>query len=37
MAAPKRKKKIAAKDRFGDLSGLDLFDDLGSDTDKSEG
>jgi adenine-specific DNA-methyltransferase len=37
LAAPKGKKKIPAKDRFGDLSGLDLFDDLGSDTDKSEG
>lgn len=37
LAAPKRKKKIAAKDRFGDLSGLDLFDDLGTDADKSEG
>lgn len=36
LAAPKRKKKIAAKDRFGDLSGLDLFGDLGSDADKSE-
>lgn len=37
LAAPKRKKKIAAKDRFGDLSGLDLFDDLGTDADKSGG
>ncbi len=36
LAAPKRK-KIAAKDRFGDMSGLDLFDDLGTDADKSEG
>lgn len=37
LAAPKRKKKIAAKDLFGDLSGLDLFDDLGIEADKSEG
>ncbi|WCK66831.1 site-specific DNA-methyltransferase [Agrobacterium tumefaciens] len=37
FAAPKRKKKVAAKDRFGDLSSLNLFGDLDSDADKSEG
>ncbi|MBY5566620.1 hypothetical protein HFO55_05035 [Rhizobium leguminosarum] len=37
LAAPKRKEKIAAKDRFGDLSSLSLFDDLETDADKSEG
>ncbi len=37
LAARKRKQKIAAKDRFGDLSSLNLFDDLDTDADKSEG
>ncbi|MGR6466701.1 site-specific DNA-methyltransferase [Rhizobium sp. PAMB 3182] len=37
IAAPKRKKKISAKDRFGDLSHLSLFDDLDTDAGKSEG
>lgn len=37
LAAPKRRKKNAAKDRFGDMSGLDLFDAPGTDAEKSEG
>jgi hypothetical protein len=33
----KRKKKTPAKERFGDLSSLNLFDDLDPKSDKSEG
>lgn len=37
VATTRRKKKTPAKGRFGDLSSLNLFDDLDPKSDKSEG